>query len=393
MRPRTLVARLAILTTLAIPLPARAQPPAGPRPPEFASPEISAEKKVTLRLFAPKAAAVRLSGGDMPGIAPGNGGAMSKRDDGVWEATVGPVPPGAYRYRFDMDGVPVVDPRNTATSETNSESWSLVVVPGSDVSDLKDVPHGAVAAVNYFSKSLGRHRRMHVYTPPGYEAGDAKYPVFYLLHGAFDCDDSWGTIGRAGLILDNLIAAGKARPMVVIMPAGHTGPFRFGPPGDDSFQKQMQEFEDDFVKDIKPLVESRYRVLGDRANRAIAGLSMGGAQTLNIAGGHLDEFGYVGVFSSGVFGIAGGFGGAPPDTKWEESHRSILDDTELKKGLKLVWFGCGKEDFLIKTSEATVEMLKRHGIPVVTRDSDGGHTWINWRLYLSEFAPLLFPSK
>ncbi|QEH32729.1 Carbohydrate acetyl esterase/feruloyl esterase precursor [Aquisphaera giovannonii] len=398
MRQRLPLAGLAILAGLASQPPAQAQP-GGPRPPDFASPEVSAEKKVTFRVFAPKAAAVKLASSDIPGngpdAAPGmeNGGAMKKRDDGVWEAVVGPVQPGAYRYRFDVDGVAVVDPRNTATSETNSDCWSLVYVPGSDASDTKDVPHGAVAEVTYSSKTLGRPRRMHVYTPPGYEKGEGKYPVFYLLHGAFDCDDSWSTVGRAEFILDNLIAAGKAKPMVVVMPAGHTGPFRFGAGGDNSFERQMQEFEDDFVKDVKPLVESRYRVLGDRANRAIAGLSMGGAQTLNIAGGHLGEFGYVGVFSSGIFGITGGFNGAPPDTKWEESHKSILDDAELKKGLKLVWFGCGKDDFLVKTSEATVEMLKRHGFAVTSRESEGGHTWTNWRLYLSEFAPQLFQEK
>ena len=122
-----------------------------------------------------------------------------------------------------MDGVAVIDPRNPSTSESNNNAWSLVYVPGSDISDTKDVPHGAVASVTYYSETLKRFRRMHVYTPPGYEKGEGKYPVFYLLHGAGDSDDSWSTVGRAGFILDNLIAAGKAKPMIVVMPAGHTG--------------------------------------------------------------------------------------------------------------------------------------------------------------------------
>jgi enterochelin esterase family protein len=361
-----------------------AQAPPGARPPQFVSPEVSAQRKITFRIYAPKAQEIRLTGGDIPGN--GRGTVLQKADNGLWEATVGPVPAGAYRYTFNVDGVPVIDPRNPSTSESNNNVWSLVYVPGSDVSDTKDVPHGAVAAVTYYSRSLKRFRRMHVYTPPGYEKGDAKYPVFYLLHGASDSDASWSTVGRAGFILDNLIAAGKARPMLVVMPAGHTGPFRFGGAGG----RRTDEFGDDFTKDLRPYVEKNYRVRADRAHRAIAGLSMGGGQTLNIAFGHLDEYGYIGVFSSGVFGIAGGRGGQAPSRQWEESHKAVLDDGELKKGLRLVWFGCGKEDFLVQTSNATVNMLKEHGFHVVARESEGGHTWINWRDYLSEFAPKLF---
>ena len=369
---------------------AHAQGP-GSQPPAFSSPEVSAERKITFRIFAPKAEKVRVASSDLPGAMMGF--EMTKAESGVWEATVGPVGAGAYRYSFNVDGLTVIDPRHPLTSESNANTWSLIYVPGSDSSDVKEVPHGAVAQVTYHSKTLKRFRRMHVYTPPGYEKGDSKYPVLYLLHGAFDSDASWSTVGRSGFILDNLIAAGKAKPMIVAMPAGHTGPFRFGPPGDRSFERQVDEFGEDFVKDLKPYVETNYRVIGDRANRAIAGLSMGGAQTLNIAFSHLDEFGYVGVFSSGVFGIAGGFGGAPPNTQWEESRKATLDNADLKKGLSLVWFGCGKEDFLLQTSNTTVKMLKNHGFDVVDQQTDGGHTWINWRQYLDEFAPKLFGQK
>jgi enterochelin esterase-like enzyme len=388
--------QIALLTALTgiVTLTASSKAPAqdrGTRPPEFVSPEVSAEKKITFRVYAPKAEAVRLSGGDIPGNGPG--AEMKKSDKGVWEVTVGPIAPGAFRYNFNVDGLAVIDPRNPSTSESNSTTWSLVNVPGSEISDTKDVPHGAVAEVTYYSQALKRFRRMHVYTPPGYEKGEGKYPILYLLHGASDSDASWSTVGRSGFILDNLIADGKARPMIVAMPAGHTGSFRFGPPGDRSFERQVDEFGDDFVKDLKPYVEKNYRVMGDQANRAIAGLSMGGAQTLNVAFSHLEDYGHIGVFSSGIFGITGGPGGGAPNTRWEDARKSTLDNADLKKGLRLVWFGCGKDDFLVQTSKATVEMLKGHKFDVVTRDSAGGHTWINWREYLNEFAPLLFTGK
>lgn len=365
---------------------ARAQDAARQRPPEFASTEVSAERTLTFRLFAPKAGSVRLVGSDLPNMNQG-GLEMKKAENGVWEVVTGAVPAGAYRYHFNVDGLAVVDPRNPSTSESNSNTWSLVTVPGSEFSDLKDVPHGAVARAAYYSKSLGRFRRMHVYTPPGYEQGSERLPVLYLLHGASDCDASWSTVGQAGQILDNLIAAGKARPMIVVMPMGHTGPFTFGPGG--NLGKQMEEFARDFRHEVKPLVESRYRVSAERKDRAIAGLSMGGAQTLDVAFTDLADYGYVGVFSSGIFGIDRD-GQEGRGAAWFEAHKAGLDNAELKKELRLVWFATGKSDFLVATSRATVEALKQRGVNVVYRETDGGHTWLNWRDYLHEFAPLLF---
>jgi enterochelin esterase family protein len=361
----------------------------GPQGPQVVSPEVAADRRVTFRILAPKAEAVRLIGTDIPGN--GQGAEMKKGDNGVWEATLGPLDAGAYRYNFNVDGVSVIDPRSSSISESNTNVWSLVYVPGSDFMDTKDVPHGAVAEVTYYSNSLKRFRRMHIYTPPGYESGSEKYPVFYLLHGASDSDDSWGSVGRAGFILDNLIAAGKAKPMLVVMPAGHTGPFSFGARGGGA-SRPANEFEQDFMGSILPYVEKNYRVIADRRHRAIAGLSMGGAQTLNIAIPNLDKFAYFGVFSAGVFGMAGGpRGGASPTSQtWEQQNKEALDNAELKKDLKLVWFSTGKEDFLIQTSQATVDMLKKHGFTVVYNESPGGHTWINWRNYLNEFAPQLF---
>src|SRR5437870_411344 len=212
-----LATRILELSTSAQPAPQRGR---GPQGPQVVSPEVSADRRVTFRILAPKAEAVRLSGSDIPGN--GQGAEMKKGTNGVWEVTLGPIEPGAYRYNFNVDGVSVIDPRSPATSESNNNVWSLVHVPGSEFMDSRDVPHGAVAAVTYYSKSLSRFRRMHVYTPPGYESGKGKFPVFYLLHGAGDCDEAWTSVGRAGFILDNLIADQKARPMVVVMPAGHT---------------------------------------------------------------------------------------------------------------------------------------------------------------------------
>jgi len=230
---------------------------------------------------------------------------------------------------------------------------------------------------------------MHVYTPAGYELGEGKLPVFYLLHGASDSDDSWTSVGRAGFILDNLIAAKKAKPMVVVMPAGHTGPFRWGAP-----MPKVDEFTQDFLTDIMPYIEKNYRVFTDRQNRALAGLSMGGAQTLNIGIPNLDKFAYLGVYSSGIFGITGGGRGGntntPAGPTFEEQHKTTLDDAKLKEDLKLFWFATGKDDFLVSTSRATVEMFKKHGFNVSYTETDGGHTWINWRDYLNTFAPQLF---
>lgn len=361
--------------------PARTGRGGGPQSPRVVSPDISPERKLTFRLHAPKAEKVRLSAGDLPGL--NQGAEMTKGTNDVWEVTVGPVSPGAYRYNFNVDGVSVIDPRNPATSESNENTWSQVYVAGTDFMDTKDVPHGAVAEVTYYSTALKRFRRLHVYTPPGYESGKGKFPIFYLLHGAFDCDASWSTVGRAGFILDNLIAAKKAKPMLMVMPAGHTGPFRFGASSND-------EFERDFVTDIMPLMETRYRALTDRKHRALAGLSMGGAQTLNLGFGHLDKFAYLGVFSSGVFSLGRTNTNAPAGPTWEEKNKNALDDPKLKKGLKLVWFATGKEDFLLKTSQGSVEMLKKHQFNVVYKETAGAHTWIVWREYLNEFAPQLF---
>ena len=358
----------------------------GPRPPQFVSPEVTADRKITFRLHAPSAEAVTLMGGDIPNN--GKGTPLTKGAEGVWEATVGPLIAGAYRYQFNVGGLAVIDPRNPAVSESNNNVWSLAVVPGSEIFDVRDVPHGALSEVTYKSSALGRTRRMHVYTPPGYERSTAKYPVFYLLHGASDSDDSWSSVGRANFIVDNLIAAGKAKPMIVVMPAGHTTRGGFQVPGG------ADEFARDFLQDVVPYVEKNYRVLTDRNSRAMAGLSMGGGQTLSVGVPNLAKFGYIGVFSSGLFQMFGtGRGPAqqkPTGPSWEEQNLKVLDDASLKKGLKLFWFGTGKDDFLLKTSQQTVEMFRKHGFDVKYDETEGAHTWLVWREYLQGFVPQLF---
>lgn len=348
---------------------------------------VYSDNTVSFKIYAPLAADVKIGGSDIPDNL--RNVKMNKSENGVWEGTVGPLKPGAYRYNFIVDKVSVLDPKNPTTSESFMNTWSLFYLPGADFMETKDVPHGSISEVTYFSKSLNRNRRLHVYTPPGYEAGSDKYPIFYLLHGAFDCDDSWTTVGRAGFILDNLIASKKAIPMVVVMPAGHTGPFSFGAPRDPS-KPRVDEFLVDFNSDIKPLVESRFRIKTERQSRAIAGLSMGGAQTLNIAVPALSQFSYFGVFSSGVFGITGQGFGAGSGPSWEDQNKEMLANSELKKDLKLVWFATGKEDFLLETSRATVNLFKKYGFNVTYKETNGAHTWENWREYLNEFAQLLF---
>jgi len=382
-------------SVLALTFCAVAQPGRGPQGPVVVSPEVQADRHVVFRILAPKAEAVKLSGSDIPGNQ--QGAAMTKGENGVWEVTLGPIDPGAYRYNFNVDGVATIDPRNPSISESNNNVWSMFYVSGAEFMDTRELPHGAVAAVNYYSTVLKKWRRMHVYTPPGYEMGSGKYPVFYLLHGAGDCDEAWTSVGRAGFILDNLIAAKKAKPMVVIMPAGHTSQ-TFGGRGAGRGPGGQDEFVQEFLTDIQPYAESHYRVYTDKPHRAIAGLSMGGSQTLNIALPHLEKFAYIGVYSSGLLGIIpmGRGGAAPaaapatPPPSWEEQHKAELDNLSARKGLKLLWFSTGVDDGLITTTKATVEMLKKHGFEPVFKESPGAHTWINWRNYLNEFAPQLF---
>jgi len=255
---------------------------------------------------------------------------------------------------------------------------------GTDFMDRKDVPHGAVERAFYCSSAWGEGRRMQVYTPPGYETGKDRYPALYLLHGVGGTDDSWTSIGRANFILDNLIANKWAQPMIVVMPMGHTGQFNWIMPTErpiDDGPGGNAGFEEDFFKNIKPYVESHYRVRTDRSSRAIAGFSMGGDQTLNIFGSRPKDFAYVGVFSSGVIRNS---------RHWEKGHKDILSDAEARESVKLLWFATGIEDFMLSRTQESVALFKRIGFSPVFKESDGGHTWNNWQKYLNEFSTQIF---
>lgn len=383
------------------------------------SPEVKADGRVTFRIRAPRAERVALDAADItalyagggpgplagaatPAIPPGatmpqTGPVFTKSENGIWEAAVGPLPAGAYRYAFQVDGVRVVDPLNRRSVESNANVWSLLTLAGSPLMDIREVPHGAVVKVFYYSTELKTTRRMHIYTPPGYESGNQKYPVFYLLHGAGDTDDSWTSVGNAGFIMDNLIADKKAKPMIVVMPDGHQpGAGLFGAP---------PQFTKEFATDILPYVEKHYRTFADRPHRAIAGLSMGGLQTMDIAFTHLEDFAQIGIFSAAADLNVPGRGpapappaagaravtsGPPPLPDFETAHLADLDNARLKPGTRLIWLSTGVDDFLLQNTKNTVALLKKHGFDPVFKQTLGGHTYFNWRNYLVDFAQQLF---
>jgi enterochelin esterase-like enzyme len=393
----------ATLSALCMPLSALAQqapqqPPAQPQRPVFQMPaptpndtlksvEVQPDRHVRFRIWAPNATEVKLQAEgpeSTPGITPEEayknmgGVPLVKGDQGIWEVTIGPIEPGVYRYTFLVNGVTTVDPRNPLTSQSLTLSRSLYEVPGAAfMENSPGVPHGAIATVYYDSSATGGQRRMHIYTPPGYEAGTARLPVLYLLHGGGDSDDSWSTVGRAGAILDNLIAAGKAVPMMIVMPAGHiSSEFRLTP----GFRMGHDAFNDDLVKVVLPFIDTHYRTVADRDHRAIAGLSMGGGQTLTIALTDSADFAYVGVFSSGWF----------PNTLKEEEDTDIAQYRASGKPFRLFWVDAGKYDIALENSHATVALLNKAGIKTEEHESGGFHAWNNWRDYLHLFAPLLF---
>ena len=341
------------------------------------SPKIVADGDVTLSVYAPEAKQVTVEGEFMPFGAPAP--ALLRADDGVWSLTT-KMAPGTYRYQFKVDGAAVLDSRNVATSRSQKQVRSVLHVPGIALEDDAAVPHGAVAEVYYPSSTFKAPRRMHVYTPPGYGTSGRAYPVLYLLHGGGDSDDSWWTVGRAGIILDNLIAAGKAKPMVVVMPAGHvpeadgTIPSAGGAMSEDPAN---DPFTADLLHDIVPFVEHNYHV---GATRALAGLSMGGLQASNIGLLHADLFPEVLIYSSGWF----------PDVRarFEQRWGAQLDADA--KRLKLLWVGYGETDIARQNAEAALAMFERHGLKVTSEMTPGGHEWANWRLYLAQTAPLLF---
>jgi enterochelin esterase family protein len=344
---------------------------------------------VTFRIYAPKAAEVALRGDWMEG--PGTV-KLEKDDKGVWSATVGPLTPDFYSYSFIVDGVRVVDPKNAMIKQGVTSLESMFLLPGAESAfeDNQAVPHGEIRKVWYQSSTLGLQRRAHIYFPPGYESGKERYPVFYLLHGGGDEDSGWSTIGRAGFILDNLIAAKKARPMIVVMPNGslprpaNLPPPTLGAPPDPAVTRALQErFTNELMKDVMPFVEKNYRALTGRDNRAIAGLSMGGGQTTRVIATHPDQFAYVAVWSAGV--------NPQISADFEQRYAAFLGAADkLNKQIKLFSISVGDKDFALAGSKNLAELLKKNNFKHELNISGGGHTWINWRRYLNELAPRLF---
>jgi enterochelin esterase-like enzyme len=349
---------------------------------KLVSPEVLSGHRVAFRIYAPKAAEVTLRGDWMETFEPVK---LKKDKEGVWSVTVGPLAPDFYSYAFTVDGVKTLDPKNPTIKQGIAGLDNMVFLrgKGAEFEENREVPHGEVRKVWYRSSTLDTQRRMHVYTPPGYEGGKERYPVLYLLHGGGDEDSGWSTIGRAGFILDNLLAEKKAKPLLVVMPNGSLPRPAKAPPGPAGMAAAAGRFTKELLNDVIPYVEKHYRVRAGAENRALAGLSMGGGQTLAAVTSHPEAFAYVGVWSAGLFrGSA---------EEFEKRNAAFLKDADkVNRSIKVFEIKVGKKDFALAGSKSLAAVLKKHGIKNELRLSEGGHTWINWRHYLNEFAPKLF---
>ena len=364
--------------------------------PRIISPEILPDNSVTFRVYAKNATKVTVSGEWQVGFNPTQ--ELVRNDTGMFMLTVGPLKPELYGYSFNVDGVSTIDPNNVQVRRDGTRYASFFIIPGTE-SDLyiqkNGVPHGTVSKVWYNSPVLGMDRRVYIYTPAGYEKGNQKYPVFYLLHGSGGDEDAWTNMGRAAQIMDNLIAQGKAKPMIVVMTNGNAN--QAGAPNDvtdiplqgdpmAAYQKLAGKFEAHLVKDLVPFIENNYRVLKGKDNRAVAGLSMGGMHTQTITNDNPGMFSYIGVFSMGIMN----FGQQNQDAAKLDQERETKIEALKKSGYKLYWIGVGKDDFLFQSVVKLRSTLDKHSFKYTYRESTGGHTWTNWRIYLSEFAPQLF---
>lgn len=362
MKLKTVVTALVVMA-IAAPLLAQRQP-------RVVSPEVHEDGRVTVRLRAPDAQQVQFSGAHLDGHVD-----LSKGDGGVWEATIGPLSPGLYDYKLVVDGVANIDPGSPWIKRWSGGSATMLRIPGKKVAfwDVRDVPHGEVAIHHYHSGVVDKTRRVFVYTPPHYNPRQS-YPVLYLLHGSGDDEAAWTQVGHANYILDNLIAEGRAEPMLVVMTNGH--PIPWGTWNNDNTDKYRR----DLVEEVVPLVEGRYRVIEKSAGRAIAGLSMGGGQSLHAGLAHPELFDYVGAFSS-----------AAPDPAASDVVKAYLADPKKSNdAYELLWIAIGEDDFLLDRNTKFQAALDEHGIEHTYKLTAGGHSWDVWREYLWEFAPLLF---
>jgi len=338
----------------------------------FAAADI-ADGKVTFSIKAPKAAEVRLKGQWSKEDT-----ALTRGGDGLWSSGAIAVPAGVWEYSFQVDGLNVLDPQNTAIKPQRMPQKSILHIasnPPAPWDWQAEIPHGTVHTHVFHSKQLGVPREVVVYTPPGYEKGADKLPLFVLQHGSGDNQRGWTEHGKAHWILDHLIAAGKAKPMLVVMLDGHPHGMV---PRDDKAKRgdSLAAFRKELFEDALPLVEANYRVLPGQGNRAIAGLSMGGWQSLTIGLNATDRFAYIGSFSGAA------------DT---EAVKAAMDDsTGTNAKLKLLWIACGKDDFLLDRNNTLIAALKTANVKHEWHLTEGDHSWPVWRGYLSEFLPRLF---
>ena len=378
MKLRTVILMAAIPLLIQNGAAQQAAAPPGSRTPAVRSPEVHPDRRVTFRVYAPKATDVTVSGEFEVG-APAH--KMVNNADGVWSVTIGPVEPENYEYDFVVDGMQMLDPRNPAVKYNRGPAAisSLLDVRGTTPRffDARPVPHGKVDIRFYDSKTTGQSRRVHIYTPPNYEKLTSRLPVLYLLHGGDGEDSVWTTFGRANVILDNLIAKKEIQPMVVVMPNGYAYGWDSGVAAD----KQQADFQKDLVDDLIPFVQSNYRVSTNRRHRALAGLSRGGGQTLSIGLRNLNVFSRLGVFSAG-------------NNNPQEAFKDVAANAQkVNDQLELLWIGCGTDDFAMPGAKRMAEFLTASGIRHTFRTSAGEHTWIVWRRYLQELAPLLWTSR
>lgn len=368
---------------------------------QIISPEVNNNKTVTFRLQAPEAKEVKVTGDFLPtekietpfgtSDAPGSA-ALAKNAKGVWEYTSEVLTSELYSYTFLVDGLKINDPSNVYMIRDVASVTSTFIVSGNpgDLYSVQSVPHGTVARTWYHSNVLSKNRRLTIYTPPGYEEGKEKYPVFYLLHGMGGDEEAWIALGRTAQILDNLIAQGKAKPMIVVMTNGNVD--QEAAPGESAeglLKPTMQlpntmngKFEEHFP-DVISYVESTYRTIAKKESRAIAGLSMGGFHSLHISRYYPDLFDYVGLFSAATSV------NDPKSSKVYANVESTLK-TQFSKNPKLYWIAMGNTDFLYKNCVEYRALLDKNNCKYIYRESEDGHIWKNWRIYLSEFVPMLF---
>lgn len=369
--------------------------------PALTSPEVNQDKSVTFRLNAPTAKMVQVTGDFLPTEkistpfgqfdAPGHAN-LVKNNDGIWEYTTSTLSPELYSYTFIVDSLKITDPSNVYQLRDVTSITNIFIVPGerADLYRVDNVPHGTVSKVWYESPSLGMNRRMTVYTPAGYEAGNKRYPVLYLLHGMGGDENAWTELGRAAQILDNLIAQGKAEPMIVVMTNGNAS--QEAAPGETSagllapttqLPKTMDgSFEASFPEVVN-YIDTHYRTIAKKSSRAIAGLSMGGFHSLHISKEYPDMFDYIGLFSAAIL----------PN---QAAKSSIYTDFEGKlkaqfdKRPALYWIAIGNTDFLYNANVEYRKILDKNGYSYEYYESNDGHIWKNWRIYLTEFASKLF---